>query len=81
MQLEQAIKSWGEISAQALLAAVQASEQASTEPAELGDDIIKGASPIALFLFGDDSPKSRRRIYNLSDPKRKDRRPGSILAK
>ena len=75
MQLEQAIKSWGEISAKALLAAVKDSEQAPSEPAELADDILKGAGPIASYVLGDDSQKSRRRIYHLSDPKRSDRLP------
>jgi len=32
----------------------------------LADDLIRGAGPIATFMFGDDSEKSRRKVYYLA---------------
>ena len=30
----------------------------------LSDDILFGARAVALFIYGDDSPKNQRRIYH-----------------
>ena len=32
----------------------------------LADDLLEGAAQIALFVFGSDSAKSRRRMYHLA---------------
>jgi hypothetical protein len=42
---------------------------------QLAEDLVKGAGGIALFLFGSDAAKFRRKIYHLSAPRRKDRLP------
>jgi len=41
----------------------------------LADDLLEGAAEIALFVFGSDSPKSRRRVYHLAAIDRSDRLP------
>lgn len=75
MQIERAIKTWSHSSAETLLAAL--SEASSHEPNDdaLASDLLEGAGSIAKFVFGDDRAKARRRIYHLSDPKRRDRLP------
>jgi hypothetical protein len=79
MQIDQAIKS----SAQALVAAIEAAGGRAQESEDVAHDLLVGAGPIAIFLFGDDSQKWRRRVYYLSDPNRPDPLPvfrmGQIL--
>src|SRR5690242_13947676 len=72
-QVKQVIKSWGETSAQTLLTAL--SEPSHAPQGELSHDLLEGASAIARFVFGDETAKSRRRVYNLADQKRDDRLP------
>jgi hypothetical protein len=56
-------------------AAADAIAQAEVRSQDISDDIVHGASGIAKFLFGSDEPTYRRRVYHLSDPRRKDRLP------
>jgi len=45
------------------------------DTAKLADDLLEGAAEIALFVFGNDSAKSRRRVYHLAAADRTDRLP------
>ena len=45
------------------------------DTAKLADDLLEGAAEIALFVFGNDSAKSRRRVYHLAAVDRSDRLP------
>jgi hypothetical protein len=73
MQIEQALKSWSETSARSLLSVIEA--QANQPSADLSSDLLEGATAIAKFVFGDESQKSRRRVYHMADMKRGDRLP------
>jgi hypothetical protein len=37
-----------------------------TAPPSLAEDLIEGAGPIAKFIYGDDSEKSKRKIFYLA---------------
>jgi hypothetical protein len=39
----------------------------SENPHTLGGDLMLGAGPLAVFLFGNDSPPNKRRIYRLAE--------------
>ena len=45
------------------------------DTAKLADDLLEGAAEIALFVFGNDSAKARRRVYHLAAMDRSDRLP------
>jgi hypothetical protein len=74
MRIKDFVKSWSEASQQALLSALtQASAQ--QPPPDLSNDLLEGAAAIGKFIYGDDSSKSRRRVYHLADQNREDRLP------
>ena len=50
--------------------ALQPKEERHQE-ATLADDILRGATPIGIFLFGADDPNAGRKVYGMPDAERK----------
>jgi hypothetical protein len=75
MSVPQAVvRAFSEASTQALLSAMS-EVSAQQAQSDLSGDLLEGALAIAKFVFGDASPKTRRKIYHLCDIKRGDRLP------
>ena len=55
--------------------AVLAAMSEGAQQGDLSDDLLEGAAAIAKFVFGNDTHKTRRRVYHLADLKRRDRLP------
>ena len=60
---------------EALIEALAKADLPDEKDTPLSDDIVAGARGIARYLFGSDAAKYRRKVYNLSDPRRVDRLP------
>jgi hypothetical protein len=56
------------------LASEAAKNEKPSEPA-IADDLVRGAGGIAMFLFGSDAVKARRKVYHLANEARADRLP------
>ena len=58
---------------------VQHRDANPTPPSPEPGDILYGAKAIALFIFGDDSKRSRRRVFNLWAHYRDRKEPAGFL--